>query len=411
MTVKDRLFTPLLIGACVIILTSFAVRSSFGVFQLPIASEFGWLRVEFSLAIAIQNLAWGFGQPVFAAIAEKFGDRRALILGAGVYALGLVMSAMSITPLGHQLWAVVVGCGIAGTGFGVILAIVGRAASDKHRSMALGVATAAGSAGQLVGPPLAVYLLEALHWSEVFVVFAAMIILSLAVLPMLRAPVAASKAEVSESMSRMLGRAFRDPSYTLIFLGFFSCGYQLAFVSAHFPAMITELCGPIAPDGVIAALGVSSTAQLGAWALALIGFANIGGTILAAKLGAHFSKKYLLAGVYTARTLVAAIFIYLPITPESVVIFSLTMGALWLATVPLTSGLIAHIYGLRYMGTLYGVVFLSHQIGGFMGVWLGGAMYDALGGYEAVWWVGVGVGAFSAIVHLPIRERPLPAMA
>jgi predicted MFS family arabinose efflux permease len=239
----------------------------------------------------------------------------------------------------------------------------------------------------------------------VFLIFAAVILLALFALPMLRAPARASRAELEESLGQVLNRAFRDPSYTLIFLGFFSCGYQLGFLTAHFPAFITEMCGAIAPNGALSALGITTTSALGAIAISLIGLANIGGSIMAGWLGKRYTKKYLLAGIYTARTLVSVVFILLPITPASVVIFSLAMGALWLATVPLTSGLVAHIYGLRYMGTLYGFVFLSHQIGSFMGVWLGGKLYDIYGSYTAVWWIGVAVGAFSAIVHLPIRER------
>jgi MFS family permease len=189
-------------------------------------------------------------------------------------------------------------------------------------------------------------------------------------------------------------------------LGFFSCGYQLAFLTAHFPAFVTEVCGAIDPASLLAKLGVGSTAALGAVAISLIGLANIVGTITAGWLGNRYSKKYLLAGIYAARTIVAAVFILLPMTPLSVVVFSLTMGGLWLATVPLTSGLVAHIYGLRYMGTLYGIVFFSHQLGGFLGVWLGGRLYDIYHSYTAVWWIGVGVGAFSALVHLPVREAP-----
>ena len=210
-------------------------------------------------------------------------------------------------------------------------------------------------------------------------------------------------------MGQILIKAFRDPSYTLIFLGFFSCGYQLAFITAHFPALVTEMCAPILAGGILSNLGISSTSALGAVAISLIGLANIAGTLTAGWLGKRYSKKYLLAGIYTLRTLVSAAFILTPITPATVLLFSGAMGALWLATVPLTSGLVAHIYGLRYMGTLYGIVFFSHQLGSFMGVWLGGRLYDVTGDYSAVWWVGVAVGAFSAIVHLPVRERPLGA--
>lgn len=404
---RAPLFTPVLIAGCFIIMVGFSIRASFGVFQIPIAEEFGWLRAEFSFAIAIQNLAWGIGQPIFGALAERFGDRLAIIAGALTYAAGLLLSSFAVTPEQHQLLEILVGFGIAGTGFGVILAVVGRAASDENRSLALGIATAAGSAGQVFGPPIAEILLGIMPWQQVFMIFAVGILAVLLVLPMMRSPAPASKAELEESMGQILGRAFRDPSYTLIFLGFFSCGYQLAFVTAHFPAFVTEMCGAIDPSGTLAAIGVSTTSALGAMSIAVIGLANIVGTVTAGWLGKRYTKKYLLAAIYLGRTIAAAVFILLPITPTSVLIFSVVMGALWLATVPLTSGLVAHIYGLRYMGTLYGIVFLSHQIGGFLGVWLGGRLYDVYGDYTLVWWVGVGVGAFSAIVHLPVRERVL----
>jgi predicted MFS family arabinose efflux permease len=210
-------------------------------------------------------------------------------------------------------------------------------------------------------------------------------------------------------MGTVVLRAFRDPSFSLIFVGFFSCGYQLAFITAHFPAFVTEACGPIEAGGLLAGLGITTTSTLGAVAISLIGLANIAGTLTAGWLGKRYTKKYLLAAIYVARTVIAAWFILVPMTPATVLVFSVLMGSLWLATVPLTSGLVAHIYGIRYMGTLYGFVFLSHQLGSFLGVWLGGKLYDATGGYEVVWWIGVGVGAFSAIVHLPIRERPLVA--
>ena len=400
-----RLVNPILFVGCIIITVSFAVRASFGVFQIPIANEFGWLRTDFSLAIAIQNLAWGVGQPIFSAIAEKVGDRRAIILGALTYCAGMVLSAWSVTPFEHQLYAWLVGFGIAGTGFGVVLAVVGRASSSENRSMSLAIVTAAGSFGQVLGAPTAEWLLTFLPWQQVFIVFAVAILALVLTLPFMRAPQFATKAELEESMSQILGKAFRDPSYALIFLGFFSCGYQLGFITAHFPAFVTELCGPIQPGGALHSIGIASTSTLGAVSISLIGLANIGGTLLAGWAGNHFPKKYLLATIYTGRTLAAALFIIFPITPLSVIFFSLVMGLLWLATVPLTSGLVAHLYGLRYMGTLYGIIFFSHQVGSFLGVWLGGRMYDQFGDYTLVWWIGVAIGAFSAIVHLPIRER------
>ena len=402
---KAPLFTPVLLVGCFIIVVSFAVRASFGVFQIPIADGFGWLRSEFSLAIAIQNLAWGIGQPIFGAIAERVGDRKAIILGALMYAAGLILSSFAISPQAHQMYEILVGFGVAGTGFGVILAVVGRASSDEHRSMSLAMATAAGSAGQVIGAPLAEYLLTLMSWQNVFIVFAAMILFTLLSLPMMKSPKAATRQELEESMGEILVKALKDPSYTMIFLGFFSCGYQLAFLTAHFPAFVTELCGPIMPGGALHSIGITTTSALGAVAISLIGFTNILGTLLAGYLGKRYTKKYLLSAIYAGRTVIAAWFIITPMTPTTVLIFSAAMGSLWLATVPLTSGLIAHIYGVRYMGTLYGIVFFSHQLGSFAGVWLGGKMYDVYGDYTVVWWVGVGVGAFSALIHLPVNEK------
>ncbi|MCA0962434.1 MFS transporter [Salipiger bermudensis] len=404
---QPSIFTPVLIVGCLIILVSFAVRASFGVFQIPIAEEFNWPRAEFSLAIALQNLFWGIGQPLFGAMAERLGDRKAIVIGAIVYAVGLVLSAGANTPLGMQSAEVLVGFGIAGTGFGVILAVVGRASSDDNRSMSLAITTAAGSAGQVIGAPLAEALLGVYTWQTVFLIFAALILAMLLTLPLMRAP-AASKAEIEESMGTILKRAARDPSFAMIFIGFFSCGYQLAFITAHFPAFVEEMCGPIQPGGVLHSVGITTTSALGAWAIAVIGIANIAGTLAAGWAGKRFPRKYLLALIYTGRTIAAALFIMLPITPASVIVFSAVMGSLWLATVPLTSGLVAHLYGLRYMGTLYGIVFFSHQLGGFLGVWLGGRMYDAFGDYTLVWWIGVGVGALSAIIHLPVKEHRAP---
>lgn len=410
---RASIFTPVLIGGSLILLVGFAIRAAFGVFQIPIASEFDWPRAEFSLALAIQNLAWGIGQPIFGALAEKIGDRRAIVLGALAYAVGLVLSAGAVTPLEHQMYEVIVGFGVAGTGFGVILAVIGRAAKPEQRSMSLAIATAAGSAGQVIGPLVAEMLLSVMVWQSVFIVFAGAILASLVLLPLLKAPAQAEKPALEESMGTIVKRAFKDPSFALIFIGFFSCGYQLAFVTAHFPAFVAEVCGPIAADGALAAMGITTTSALGALAISVVGLANIAGTLMAGYLGNIFPKKYLLAGIYAGRTIIAAWFIMTPMTPFTVLVFAALMGSLWLATVPLTSGLVAQLYGVRYMGTLYGIVFFSHQLGGFLGVWLGGRMYDIYGSYELVWWVGVGVGALSAICHLPIREKraPLPAAA
>ena len=402
-----KLITPVLLASSVILMIGFGIRASYGVFQIPIADQFAWARTEFSMAIAIQNLAWGIGQPIFGAIAEKIGDRKAILIGVFCYAIGLIFSSYAISPGAHQFYSLFVGFGIAGTGFGVILAIVGRATSDANRSMALGIATAFGSVGQIIGPPTAEFLLRYFNWSIVFLIFAGIVVSTIALLPILRAPTKVATHDLKETLGQILKKAIYDPSFTLIFLGFFSCGFQLGFITAHFPAFVTEMCGDIASDGLFALMGIKNSSALGAFSIALIGAANIVGTITAGYFGNHYKKKNLLAIVYTGRTLIAVIFIMFPMTPLTVVSFSITMGLLWLATVPLTSGLVGYIYGLRYMGTLYGIVFFSHQLGSFLGVWLGGALYDAYGNYNIVWWVGIAVGAFSAIVHMPIREIPL----
>lgn len=406
-----HVFTPILIAASLVLLISFAIRASFGVFQIPIANDLGWFRTEFSLAIAIQNLAWGIATPLFGAFAEKLGDRKAVVVGVLVYALGLALSSMASTATSHQLLEILVGVGIAGTGFGVILGVVGRAASDETRSLALGITTAAGSAGQIVGPPLTQYLLNATTWQTVFLMYAGVILLALLALPFMKAPPRVSAQGLEQSLSKILNIAIRDPSYALIFIGFFSCGFQLAFVTAHFPAFVTEACATIDPNGILAKMGVRDTADLGAVSIAVIGLFNIIGTVTAGALGGRYSKRLLLAWIYLGRTVLSAWFILMPMTPTTVLVFSAVMGSLWLATVPLTSGLVAYIYGLKYMGTLYGLVFLSHQIGSFVGVWLGGDFYDRFGSYEIVWWVGVGTGLLSAIVHLPVKEMPYQSRA
>ena len=403
---NSNIFTPVLIGGSLILLISFAIRSTFGLFQIPIAEQFMWARSEFSMAIAIQNLAWGIGTPIFSAFAEKFGDRKTITVGLILYALGIFISSSASTPEGHQLLNILIGFGIAGSGFGPILAVVGRTTSAEKRSLALGITTAAGSAGQVVGPPFAAILLGVMPWSSVFIIFGIIIILTIILIPLLKSKPKVSKDQIEENLTNTLKAALKDPTYIMLFFGFFSCGFQLAFITAHFPAFIAEASSPII-QGSLISIVCNSAASLGALSIALIGLFNIIGSRAAGAMGKHFTKKYLLSIIYTGRTIAAIVFIMLPITPTTVIIFSIVMGSLWLATVPLTSGLIAYIYGLKFMGTLYGIVFLSHQIGSFVGVWLGGIFYDAYGSYDLVWWVGIGVGAFSAIIHLPVKEIPL----
>ena len=400
------LLNPVLIAGSLILLISFAIRSTFGLFQIPIAEDFLWARSEFSLAIAVQNLAWGIGTPLFSAFAEKYGDRKAITIGLILYALGVFISSTASSPEAHQFLNILIGFGIAGSGFGPILAVVGRAASDEKRSIALGITTAAGSAGQVIGPPFAAILLSIMPWTSVFEIFAIISILTIALVPFLKTKSHINIKVSDSTLGDALKEAIQDPTYLMLFLGFFSCGFQLAFITAHFPAFIAESSSPII-QGSIISLVCNSVEGLGALSMALIGFFNIIGCLVAGALGKGYAKKYWLSLIYTGRTIAAILFIILPITPTSVAIFSIVMGSLWLATVPLTSGIIGHIYGIKFMGTLYGIVFLSHQIGSFVGVWLGGLFYDIYGSYDIVWWVGIGVGAFSAIIHLPIKEKPL----
>ena len=399
------LINSVLVSGCLIILVGFSIRASYGVFQIPIANEFGWPRAEFSLAIAIQNLAWGFGSPFFGAIAERIGDRKAIVAGAFLYALGLLLSAGATTPLEHQIYEILVGFGIAGTGFGVILAVIGRASSDENRQMSLSIATASGSAGQIIGPPTAIALLSLMEWQMVFILFAISIMSVLVLLPFMGTDELASKEDLDESLGDILKVASKDPSFAMIFIGFFACGYQLAFITAHFPALVTEMSAPVDSYGWCGDLGITTTAALGGLSISIIGFANIIGTLVAGWAGKKYKKKFLLSGIYAGRSIIAAWFILTPITANTVLIFSFALGFLWLATVPLTSGLVAHIYGLKYMATLYGIVFFSHQLGSFVGVWLGGVLYDDYGTYTFVWWVGIAIGVVSAIIHLPIKEE------
>ena len=407
MQTKNSIFTPVLIGGSLILLISFAIRSSFGLFQIPIADDFLWPRAEFSMAIAIQNLAWGISTPFFGALAEKFGDRKAISLGIILYAIGLLISSNAVTPEAHQMLNIIIGCGIAGTGFGPILAVVGRSATPEKRSLVLGLTTAAGSAGQVIGPPFTSALLNTMTWSSVMVVLAIVVLATLICLLAIKPDNKINNIEINENLSDVLFKAIKDPTFSMLFLGFFSCGFQLGFITAHFPAFITEACASIPPNSLIRSLGVNTTSTLGAFAIAVIGLFNIIGAITAGYLGKNYTKKYLLSTIYLGRTVASIAFIMFPITVESVIIFSIVMGGLWLATVPLTSGVIGYIYGMQYMGTLYGIIFLSHQIGSFVGIWLGGSLYDTFGNYNLVWWIGIGVGAFSAIIHLPVKETPL----
>ncbi len=390
--------TPLLviIVGCTIALLNFGVRSGFGLFLEPISAANGWGREVFAFAIAIQTVLWGFGQPFAGAIADRYGSGRVLAGGAVLYAFGVALTAYSTTPAVLNLTlGVLLGLGLAGTSFTVALAAIARMVPPEKRSWALGIGTAAGSLGQFLMVPLGQAFIAAYGWAFALILLS---LFALAIVPL--ATVLAGKAPegsgVQQSLSQALKEAGGQRSYWLLIFGFFVCGFHVSFIQTHLPAYIVD-------RGLDPATG--------AWALALVGLANVVGSYTAGVLGGKRSKKYLLSFIYGARAVVIAVFVMLPMTEISVLVFAFAMGLLWLSTVPLTSGLVAQIFGPRYMATLFGIVFFSHQVGGFLGVWLGGRLFDATGSYDIVWWISLGLGIFAAIVHWPIDERPLARVA
>jgi MFS family permease len=390
----------IIVCGCLIAALNFGPRSAMGFFQLPMLAEKGWDRTTFGLAMAIQNLFWGLGQPVFGALADKFGTWRVLALGAALYALGLITMANAASPgMLHLGGGVLVGLGVAAGSFSLVLASFARNVAPERRSFVFGLGTAAGSAGMFFFAPISQGLIEAYGWSSTLVIMSAMML----AVPVLAVPLAGNassgaRAGLEQTLAQALREASAHRSYLLLVSGFFVCGFQVAFITAHFPAYIRDL--GIAPTYAVIALS-------------LIGFFNIIGSLAAGVIGQRYSKPYFLALIYLGRSILVTAFLLLPQSPASVVVFSVLMGLLWLSTVPPTNGLVAVMFGTRHLGMLGGIVFLSHQVGSFLGVWLGGYLYDRLGTYDPVWWLGVVLGLFAAAVHLPIRERPVarPASA
>jgi MFS family permease len=390
--------TPLVVIAagCLLALLSFGIRSSFGLFLAPMSGDFGWGREVFAVAIALQNLLWGLSQPVAGALADRYGAGRVLTVGALIYALGLYLMAGASTPGMLTLSAgVLVGVGVAGASFAIVLAAFARLMPEDKRSWALGIGTAAGSAGQFFVVPLGQAFISAYGWSMALTIFA--------VLALVMVPCAAALAGRSErgglhyqSVGGALKEAFAHPSYKLLTLGFFVCGFHVAFIQTHLPAYITDM---------------GLDAGLAAWALAIVGGANIVGALTSGMLGGRFSKKYLLSLLYFGRAVAIALFVTLPISEVSVLLFSAVIGLLWLSTVPLTSGLVAQFFGTQHMAMLFGIVFFSHQVGAFLGVWLGGYFFDITGSYDLVWWGSVALGLLAALVHWPIREESVARLA
>ena len=387
--------TPVLVLVCgaIILTLGLGIRASFGLFLQPMSTDLGWGRSHFSFAMALSNLIWGLAQPFFGAWADKKGAGRVVAVSGLLYAGGLALMPFSTTPLMLDASAgLMVGLGLSGVSFGVILGVVGRAFPPERRSLALGIASSGGSFGQFLMLPFGQLLISTLGWQTALLVLVGII---LATVPLATAMME-GRRPAATGAQQSLGEALREAGahsgFWYLTAGFFVCGFQVAFISVHLPAYL---------------LDVKMTPAVGATALALIGLFNIAGSFVAGYLGGRFSKKYLLSGIYVLRAVIIALFLVLPVSPLTVYLFAAGIGFLWLGTVPLTNGLVAQIFGVRFVSMLFGIVFLSHQIGSFTGVWLGGYLFDATGSYDLVWIGSIALGVIAAILNLPIDERPV----
>jgi MFS family permease len=401
---RTRRVSPelIVVSGCLIALFAFGPRGTAGLFQIPMTQTHGWGRDIFGFAIALQNLLWGVGQPFAGAIADRFGVVRVLWVGTLMYAAGLVVMAYASTPFWLDMGAgVLIGLGLSGCSFNLVLGAFGRLLPERWRPLAFGMGTAAGSFGQFLFPPIGNVLIDTYGWQQALVVFATslLIILPLSI-PLATRDEAASVGGPSQSIAQALSEAFRHPSYVLLVLGFFTCGFQLAFITTHMPAYLKDAGLP---------------AWVGGWTLAVIGLSNAVGSLLSGWLSARMPNRWILSAIYLARSLAIAVFIIVPASPLTAVAFGVAMGLLWLSTVPPTSALVMLMFGTRYMAMLFGFAFFSHQVGGFLGVWLGGVLYEQTGSYLVVWWLSVALGIASAAINLPIREqrveRALPQVA
>jgi MFS family permease len=385
----------LIAAGCVIALIAFGPRSALGQFLAPLSFDRGWGREAFSLAIAIQNLLWGAAQPFAGAFADRFGPVRVLCAGAILYAAGLVGMATSTSVIGLDLTAgVMIGFGLAGCSFPMVIGALGKLVPDNWRGFAFGAGTAAGSFGQFLYSPLAHSLIQAFSWQTALLIFAGTLMLVLPLSLMLATPSAAPVAGAvkPQSSRQALVEAFGHRSYVLLVLGFFTCGFQLAFVTVHLPSYLVDR-----------GLG----AEAGAWTIGLIGLFNIVGSLSAGWLSGKMPKRYLLSIIYFGRAAAIVGLITLPPSTASVLVFGAVTGLLWLSTVPPTSGLVALMFGTRWLTMLFGFAFFSHQVGGFLGVWLGGWAFEATGSYDVIWWLSVFFGVASAVINLPIVEKPV----
>jgi len=386
----------IVICGCLIAMISFGPRSSLGFFLTPMSQTNGWGRDVFALAIAVQNLLWGVGQPFAGAMADKYGTNKVLMVGGVLYALGLALMSYSTTPLALNITAgVLLGFGLSACSFTIVLGGFGKLLPEAWRSTAFGVGTGAGSFGQFLFSPLGVGLIDAYGWQSTLLIFAAVLMMILPLSLALATPrrVGPAPAPVaSQSIRQALVEAFGHRSYVLLVLGFFTCGFQLAFVTVHLPSYLIDR---------------GLTAQVGGWTLAIIGLFNIVGSLLSGYLGGRMPKRYILSVIYFGRALSIVAFILLPTSVATTLIFGAVTGLLWLSTVPPTSGLVAVMFGTRWLTMLFGFAFFSHQVGGFLGVLLGGYVFERWGSYDPVWWLSVFFGVASALINLPIVEKPV----
>ena len=391
-----KLFSIAIILACVLLAINFGFRSSLGLFLKPVSETFGYGREIFAFSLALQNLLWGLSQPLAGAFADKFGTTRVIVVGSILYSLGLYVTATADSFISLHIGAgILIGMGIAGTGLGVVLPAMARMVRPERRAFALGVGTAAGSAGQFFFIPVAREFLVAYGWQIALIIMAVGALSMILFAPVFRGDAKSNiniDNEPSQNLKQALSEASNHIHYWLLIAGFFVCGFQLAFITVHMPSYLADK----GFDSSIAAISLS-----------IIGLCNIVGSLVSGHLSGIYSKKWILTFIYAARSIVIVLFLIIPISTLTIYAFSFATGLLWLATVPPTSGLVAQMFGLRFMGTLYGIVFLNHQIGSFTGVWLGGYLFDTTGSYNQVWWWAAIIAAITAIIHIFIDERPI----
>ncbi len=391
---------PMIVLICgtTILLVTFGVRQNYGLLMAPISADLHWGREVFAFAIAMQSLVWGLSTPIAGWIADRYGPAKVAAAGALFYGGGLLMMSQASDPLHATLSiGVLTGFGASMAGFPVILSVIGRSVGPERRSLFLGIASAGGSSGQLILVPLGQAFLNQHGWAVTLMALGALCAVTV---PLAIALAGGNRAAPDMVGHQRFGEAIREASrhkgFRLLSMGYFVCGFQTMFISAHLPAYLSDLGQP---------------SYLGALALALIGGANIIGCVIWGQLGGRWPKKNLLCILYFLRAIDMAIFMLTPISPTSVIIFASTMGLMWLGTVPLTSGLVAQIFGTQFMATLVGITFVSHQIGSFLGIWLGGVLYDIYGNYDAIFWGGVVVGVLASFVHYPIDDTPVARLA